>query len=555
MVEFVGAAMTSVATIDFDAVFGEIRARLEDEREARLQPPLVRLWDGDWNLRGVVKQEISGSFQYIDNETGTGVLDLPLEYYLSKWLIDVEARSTTGVHVTVDKDGSRWAGRMGSCKIIKDESGRKFVRLMFRHDLEELKHLLAYCNPWLLPEIQFPRLWVLFGRARWACKTTLLVNIMRVESSIWALPDDPLDPTKWNNFDQSTWSMVVKPDLEPDNSVGALVHSRFKNIFEATKNVVADAQLSWEARRYLDGDPPPFPGANLRHGCLVFDLIDKSGWNTGTSFGGNLFSGLGFARTNIGSDGLTESIQTLPDPNMPDVAFTPGFKGSSPAVPAVIYREGEHTGIQSSEWEHIPATDVGVVAGGHSMPGVNELLKATVVMLGDLTAMIPGVPPMGGVADAILAPLYTDVFMAFGKWKSPARAQKLGWSHYHEKWADGADTAYTLAWLLAMRTGMWETRERYRYTLTVADGAQGWFVGQRGHGHFFIGDRIGSTIIGCPPGMIFVDRVSELTLSWDRGKTPSWAIVIGEREPEDPIRKAFEKLQDFIGMLKDLGVL
>lgn len=547
--------MTSVETIDFDTVFGEIRERLEAEREHRILPPLVRLWDGDWNLRGEVKASISGSFQIIDNETGTGVLDMPLDYYMSQWLIDVKARNTIGVHITVDKDGSRWSGRMGSVKLIKDSDGSKFVRVSFRHDYEELKHLLAYSNPWLPPEIQFPRLWVVFGRARWACKTTLLANIMRVESSIWALPDNPLDPTKWNNFDQSTWSMVVKPDLEPDTSVGGLVYSRFKNLHEATKTVVADAQLSWEARRYLEGDPLPFPGANLRHGCLVWDLIDKSGWNTGTAFDGNLFSGLVSAFTHIGSDGLTEDIETIPDPNMPAGAFTPGFKGSYPAVPAVIFREGEHSGIQSSEWEHIPATDVGVVAGGHSMPGVNELISAAVQMVGDLTAMIPGVPPLGGVADAVLKPLYTDVFMAFGKWKSPQRAQSLGWSHYHEKWADGADTAYTLAWLLAMRTGMWETRERYRYTLTVADGASGWYVGQRGHGHFFIGDRIGSTIIGCPPGFIYVDRVSELTLSWDRSKSPQWDIVVGSREPEDPVVKAFERLQEIIGMLKDLGVL
>ncbi|MBP2211078.1 hypothetical protein JOJ87_001422 [Rhodococcus ruber] len=185
---------------------------------------------------------------------------------------------------------------------------------------------------------------------------------------------------------------------------------------------------------------------------------------------------------------------------------------------------------------------------------MNELISATVQMIGDLTAMIPGVPPLGGVADAILAPLYTDTILAFGKWKNIQRAQRLGWSHYHEKWAEGADKAYTLSWLLAMRTGMWQTRESISHTLTVADGAP-WRIGQRGHGHFFLGDRVGASILGLPAGQLFVDRVTELTLAWDRDTTPTWTIVIGARDPEDPIIKLWEKFQDAMAAIKDLGLI
>ena len=174
-------------------------------------------------------------------------------------------------------------------------------------------------------------------------------------------------------------------------------------------------------------------------------------------------------------------------------------------------------------------------------------------MVGDLTAMIPGVPPLGGVADAVLKPLYSDVLLAFGNWKNVPRAQRLGWSHYHEKWADGADRAYTLAWLIAMRTGMFQTREQARCTLTVADGAP-WRIGQNGHGHFFLGDRVGFTILGMKPGRIFVERVSEITISWSRTESPVWKLQIGQREAEDPLVRAYEDLQDFLGLLKDLGV-
>lgn len=545
--------MTAPAGIDFDTAFTEITNRLKAEEKRRLLPADVRLYDGDANFRGTVKRENAASFQYLDNETGIASLEMPLDYYLSRWIADIDGRGTTNVLIRAEKDGSRWCGLMDEFKIIKGDDGRKFIRVTFKHDYEGLKHILAWSNPFLPAEVQFPRLWVCFGRARWALKTTLLVNLMRLESSLFMLPDDPMDPNGWNNFDQSTWWNVVKPDLEPDHSVGAIVHSRFKNMHDVSKKIVADAQLSWEPRRYFDGDPPPWPGANLRNGCIVWDLIDKSGWTTGTSFGGNIFEGLFRELINIGADGITENVEQVDDPNVPGEYLVPGFKGTVPSMPGVVYRDGEHTGIQASEFGHKPATDVGVVAGGHSMPGVNELISAAVQMVGDLTAMIPGVPPLGGVADAILKPLYTDVFLAFGKWKSPQRAQRLGGSHYHEKWAEGGDRAYTLAFLLAMRAGMWSTRETNRVTLTVADGAP-WRIGQRGHGHFFLGDRVAFSVLGMEPGRLFVERVSELTLAWDRDSTPGWQIQIGQREAEDPVARMAEDMQDFLGMLQELGV-
>ena len=57
------------------------------------------------------------------------------------------------------------------------------------------------------------------------------------------------------------------------------------------------------------------------------------------------------------------------------------------------------------------------------------------------------------------------------------------------------------------------------------------------------------------PGRLFVERVSELTLAWDRDTTPTWQIQIGQREAEDPIARMAEDLQDFLGMLQELGVV
>ena len=543
-----------VETIDFDAVFDQITARLTAETERRLRPPKMRLWDGDWNLRGEIHQAINGSFQWLDDESGIGVVEMPVEYYLSRWAINVDARPTTLIHLTVDKDGARWSGRIESVLVTKDENFNRICRLTFKHDREELKYILAYANPFLPPEVQFPKSWVLFGRSRSCLKTTLLVNLMRLESSMWTIPSNPLDPGGWGSFNQSTWWQVVRPDTTPDQSQACIVNSRFKTMFDVQKRIAKDAQLTFECRRYLDGDEPPWEGANLRHGCLVWDVVDKSGWNTGTSFQGSLFTGLIRELINIGGDGVTENTDVVWDPNIPAEYYQPGYKGTHRSMPGVVYRETEHSGIQASEWEWKPATAVGFVAGGHSMPGVNEAISAAINLAGDLVAAMIGVPPLGGVADALLKPLYTDVLLAFGKIGNAQRKTRLGKSHYHEMFAPGADRAYTLAYLIAQRAIQWATREKVRAILTVADDAP-WRIGERGRGHYFLGDRVAFNVLGMPRGKLYVERVSELVLTIGRDIAPTWKVVIGEREPEDPIAKAFEMLQDMIGALQDLGVI
>lgn len=549
--------MATVETIDFDQVFGEIAERLTKDRERRIRPPLVRLWDGDWNYVGEVHREISAKFTLPENETGVGIVELPAHYYLSKWLTNHDDRATANVFITVDKDGARWSGMLDDLELYKDDTGRRVVKASFKSDYEHLKHIIAYSNPFLPPEIQFPRLWILFGPAKWALKLTLFVNLLRLEANLWTLPDDPMDPSQWLNLNQSTWSQVVAPTpIGTDNSQFAIVSSRFKYMHDVQKRITADAQLTWEPRRYLEGDPPPWEGANLRHGCLVWDLVDNSGWDTETSFGGNLFTGLVRAFTSIGSDGTSETINTVPDPTFPPEYSEPGWHGTIARAPGIILRDGERTGIQSNSFHWKPATDTEFVTGGHSMPGVNELISATINMVGDLIAAAIVIPPVGGMVDALLKPLYTDVFLAFMKWQDIGRAQRLGWSHYQETWCEGADRAYTLSALIALRTGMWRTREQTTHTVTVADGVENLRIGQRGRGNAWLGTRIGTTVRDWgKPGRVYVDRITELVLAWDRSTTPAWTITVGHREPEDPVAKALEMLQDVMSIARDLGVL
>ena len=92
--------------------------------------------------------------------------------------------------------------------------------------------------------------------------------------------------------------------------------------------------------------------------------------------------------------------------------------------------------------------------------------------------------------------------------------------------SSNADRAYTLSSLMAIRRGAWETRERIGHKVKIADGAP-YLVGQNGRGHFFLGDRIATTIPGVPDGKLVVDQVSELELAWDRSSF-GWEVTVGD---------------------------
>ncbi|AGI61707.1 minor tail protein [Mycobacterium phage BTCU-1] len=367
---------------------------------------------------------------------------------MAKWVMNFKGRAKRNVIITIDKQGARWSGFMDHYRVVREENGDCYLDVVFKHDYEHAKHILVWCNPFLRPELQFPKLWIIFGPAKWCLLLTLFVNILRLETSLWTLPDNPLDPSEWMplSFNISNWRNIVKPfPLIGDNSNLTIVFSRFQSFHDVAKKTLEDAQLTIVCRRYLKGeDPHPFENLRgelnigpledllslipIRHGCLVWDIIDNSGWGSETAFGGSWLTGFIRAVVNIASDGMTEGIDVFTgDPTYPGEYYTPWFLGTSPQAPWIVFEEGPYTGIKSSEFKYYEATDTSFVAGGESMPGVNEAISAAVNMGGDfLTSLINSalaslgavggaidLPPLGGMMDAVAKPLYENVFLAF----------------------------------------------------------------------------------------------------------------------------------------------
>ena len=587
---------------DHRQVWEYAEKRKAAREKKRLEVPHVRLWDGDYVLRGVASGWRSLEFEFIENDVGTATLTLPVDHYLSTWVLNHKGRYKRNVHLTIDKQGARWSGRMDHYKVVRTKEGDCYVEIFFLHDFEESKHILCWANPFLRPEFQWPKLWCVFGPAKWCLLTTLFVNILRLETSLWTLPDNPLDVMEWMgpSFNPANWTMIVKPfPFLADVSPLTVVFSRFKPFYDVAKNVLEDSQLSLTCRRYIhEDDEHPFKELQgelnvsivedvaslipLRNGCLVWDIVDRSGWGTETAFGGSILTGLVRSFVEIGSDGTTEKVDVIhSDATFPGDYYIPEHKGTQPSAPWVVLEEGRYTGIKSNEYVYYEATDNSVVLGGHSMPGVNEGISTAINMAGDyLTSIINSalapagvvggaidLPPLGGVMDAVAKILYEDVLLAFNEFPSTRAmstpmpiagleefATSSGDFHYKEGWADGADRAFTVSALAAARSKFWQTRARTAHTVEVSDAAP-YYFGDNGQGDAWLGDRVAVSVYGHPePDILFVERINKISYKWDKDGPSGWTFEIGRREPKDPAMKAFEKIRDINSAISQLGV-
>lgn len=544
---------------ELDSIWDAAVERKESRARKRRKPPLVRLWDGDWNLRGRLTGEYEASFEFKLNDTGQGRVVLPFDHHLARWVYRYWEREVQNVHITVDKDGARWDGRLDSCKVDQDESGLRTVELNFLSSYEELKHIDVWPNPFTPASVQFPKQFILAGPSVYTLKTALFLNLFRIQGNLWRLPDDPLSFNGWlQGLNYKQWPILVTPSsLLLDDSQWTIVSSRFKTWHDMASTTLGDGQLYVECRRWMLGDEQPWPGAGLnRNGQLIIDIKDKSGWFEQTAIGGTIAGGL--IRTGIDiADNLIDEVRyDLEAVVDADEYNIPGFLGIVPKQPWVVYRTDDKVNTaESTSFTWQPATVAQVNVGGKSMPGVNEGISAAVQLAFNALSTYLFLPSMGGPVDTLLKPIYEDTILAFMSLKSPLRTTSLGWSHYYERFQDGGDQAWTLSAIIALRNGFWATRQRTSHTMKIGDGAP-YLVGDRGEGHLFLGDRVGGQIPGAPTGRVVVEQVASLSLSWDADKPHEWEITTGDPDADaDPLDHALSRVKEAFAAIHDLGVV
>lgn len=546
-----------------EAIWDATLAQKRDEDRIRRTTPLVRIWDAEWHLQHVISGEYEASFAWLSNDSGPGQTEIPFDHPAAQWIHDSQGRITRGegrnVHITVDHCGVRWGGRLDKAVVESRDDGDEVLVVDWMHDYENLKWYSVWSNPFLPSTLQVPRAWLLAGPVTWVLLTTLYVNLLREHNVLVTPPDDPLDLSLYDDFvDQSNWSVVVKPitflQAMESGVVWGIASSRFATFHDMAKIMLEDSELSVACNRYLEGDPEPWPGANLRHGTLWIDIEDKSGVHIGTSNGGSLFDGLERTVAEFTDDFLDSTENLIQDTEYPQDYYLQNYRSTHKEFPCVVYRTGYASGIETAKFVNSPAKGVQVTVGGHSMPGVNEALSASIQAVGDLWGNLILIGSLGGSIDTLLKPLYEDTILAWWAVKSQERAKNSGWSRYFEFFQDGANKAFTIASLMVLRAGFWATKTVIANELSVLDGAP-FMVGGKGIGHYFLDDRLGFALENDPTGQVWVDRARKIELKWTADTYPEWVPTVGDpRNLQDPAQRAWGKIETLIAGMRDLGV-
>lgn len=549
------------------AAVDDRRVQMEFER---LTAPEIRLWDGLINLQFVVRSE--NGYKWVDNEndTGQGSIEIDAVHPEAQWLWDIQGRKDRGetidVLVTVDYVGRRWSGFLDNVKMSTDDLGVSKVTANFLSDYEQLKARDLWATPVTPAGFQPFKTFMLGGPTHWALGTALKLNLARAHG--WVSGLNLFDPLADGDADYRDWPIVLKPlsyqQAVGDEVVTGLVLSRFKTFHEAAEAMLHDADITLRWRRYMVGDEPPWPGAQVSYGTLVIWFEDNTS-DLAPLTTGSIMDGIG-QLVRIWVSALVEGIGggSLPIENseqsitgLPEVPEyqEPGYLGTDPRRPYVLYT-ADAPGLVSQEATIRLARYHRLTGGGHSMPGVNELISAAVQAMGDALAAIPfaPIPPLGGVADALLKPFYEDTILAFMTVYLTYRAQYLSKYSLYEMWVEGADQAYTLSATMVMREAVRATETVYSAEQEIIDGGP-WWIGAPGHGHFDLGNRVLTQTRGDRSGRIHAPRVKSLELSAERGKRPSFAIKLGSKDPEDAFGRAMKRLQKLVSGMKSLGVI
>jgi hypothetical protein len=531
---------------DFAAWSREMRAY---RVERAYDKPKVSLYDGDWNYRGMVYGEIEGSMTLEVNESGLIKLRLPIDIndkrrtWAAFWALDQDARGTANIHIIIETVGARIGGRMkpkSGVKVRRSKDGDE-VAMEFLEDTEELKFVHTAGNPFLpLNLIQQPKAWLLFMQADDALRLTLACNLIRLQLTNISITNiiGLLNPANWTLDNLlhlfGIWAqsqIVVIPkaiglSVEPFALAVGSIRTSF---FDVAAPILEDAELQMVTRRYLTGDPEPFPGGGTawRNGTLFVDFVNKSGYRSGTSLGGNLLTGLTRTIGSLTADNVEDSYDIFTGQQYDTRLFRlPAFLSTPAANPYVVYADGDFTGIQESEFAISPGGACRITAGGQSMPGVNEIIKAFIEYGGDVlgdninAAIGLGggvditVGSLGGALNAFLEPIYKDSILAYNSVPLLLRAATQGWGHYLETASTNVTQAFTAASVTDLRKRRRETDPGTEFTLTVAN-CTPWIIGDNGFGHYWLGDRVGGTSKYLMPH-VYTRRCRMLDFTWNR---------------------------------------
>ena len=559
---------------DFRLWAAEIR---ETREEAAARPPRATLFDGDWIARGDV-WDSNGSMKLPLNDSEQITIVLPIDYedrrgtWAAWWALEEEERGTRNVHIMIDKSGGRTGGRMTKATLNRARAGDT-VTIEFLGDIQETKHVHMAASPALpVSLIQQPKKFFMFAQAKWGLKAAFAMQMCRLNVFNFNMGLDILDPDTWSEGLWADSQIVVVPGtLGDDNSPTTLITGDIKESWwDVAAPILEDAELMIKTWRWRNGDTEPWEGAGTdwREGTLFLDIVDRSAYLTGTSIGGNLATGLARSVAGVTTDYVEDSYDLITgEPQSTKDGYDiAGLLGTQASHPSVVYIDDAFNSLVDFEFTRTPGGPARITAGGLSMPGVNPLLEAVIGyagdVLGDNLGVVIGtglgvnvtVGSLGAPLQAFLMPILRDSILAHMSVPLLLRAADQGWGHWLETVCTGVTQAFTPAAVMDLRQRRRETDPDTAFSFTAFD-AMPFIIGDRGQGHWWLGDRVGATCryLGA---RVFVCRCRELNLEWGPTVDSVWKPMFGNlRTQQDPLDKLVSEVSKTATSLQTIGLL
>jgi hypothetical protein len=223
--------------------------------------------------------------------------------------------------------------------------------------------------------------------------------------------------------------IVIKPRNFGDSvaPLALVVGSIKTSIFDVAAPILEDAELQWEVRRWLTGDPEPWPGAG--HQLAQRHPVGRAsstspGSGTGTSLGGNLLTGLTRTIADVLSNHVEDSYDLFTGDTIDETGYRlPGILGTLPRAPVCGVPRRRHHRHPNQRVLPVAGRSGRITVGGQSMPGVNEFISAAVNMaamcwattcraISAVAGVNVTVGSLGGALDSFLNPIYRDSILA-----------------------------------------------------------------------------------------------------------------------------------------------
>jgi hypothetical protein len=582
--------------------FNYMRNKRTVMQQSANQRPLFRLADKNLWLVGELTGEMSAEFEELMMDSGTARYVVRYDNWLVDYIVNL-TRVEEDLHLIIDKNPldptdarKRWGGKIHTVNIQRHDDGTSTVEMLAISNREHSKRLLFAASPFLPPEVQLPKMWIMPGPIRTVLFMSMFVNLARLFVPGLSFITNVFNPASWLDPLSADSLFQVNPLEWPiqvafvnpvvDQSSWTVLGATWTDWHSATGDMLKDAGCMLRAYTYLVGDKwNPYEELTgllglsqltqlsgsiaPQRNCVVFRIEDKSGHTgpTGSAFDG-LLDVIGVSLDDLlsttlidANTGLSLDGEPVFESNGDNFPIFESLLGVASPVPKVIWREGQFTGLVGATHTLHKGSPRTVMTGGRSPTLVNELqtfaIKWGLAQLSDMINVAIGTfvntawqfPATPGL-DALYQGQLDNTLFAWERYTDPLRALWNGDLSFQEYFERGSSTAYTMSGFLTLRTALWKTRAYHGFKAIVRNGYP-WTLDEDTE----LGDRNAFEF----DGVLYVDQIYGDKRKVDRKSGMLATLTIGDdkdkADPQARVMRAVQGLYTMFGAFLGEGLI